>query len=82
MADSLPPSPRCPVRGHDHELAHRRAIVQDGTGQRADIWACAKVADDPSLDRYRWFLLRGRELSNLTRMKPPRFGWNSEGIDK
>lgn len=77
-----PHEPGCPIRGHNHTLTHRRELTQDGTGQKADIWACATNQADPSVDRYRWFLLRGRELTNLTRMSKPRFGWNSKGIDK
>jgi hypothetical protein len=82
LAPAPATGPSCPIRGHDHKLTHRRELTQDGTGQKADIWACATDPADPSVDRYRWFLLRGRELSNLTRMNKPRFGWNSEGIDR
>lgn len=59
---------RCPVQGHEHEVVRVRTITQDRTGQRAGIYEC------PS-GQYRWLVIDGHELSDLIRMKRPRWGW-------
>lgn len=64
-------APRCPVRGHDHEVCLHRVATQKGTGSRANIWECPT-------GRYRWFQLEertGEPLDDAPRMARPRFGW-------
>ncbi|MFF4777612.1 hypothetical protein ACFY05_32745 [Microtetraspora fusca] len=68
MTVTIPTPPRCIIRGHDHDVTHVRYSVQVGTGSVMHVWECPTGA-------YRWLCVEGRELSNLARMKRPRWGW-------
>lgn len=64
----VPPyRPMCPIRGHNHATQLVRELTNIA-GEKADLFEC------PS-GKYRWFVLKGRALSDLTRMMKPRFGW-------
>lgn len=61
-------TPRCPVKGHNHELKVVKRIVQDGTGDKASILECPGGG-------YRWFKLDTLPFSDTLRMRRPRWGW-------
>jgi hypothetical protein len=61
-------TPRCPIRGHNHELSVHEELTQKGTGKKAVIWECPT-------GYYRWFQMEDRDFTDETRMKQPRFGW-------
>lgn len=69
---------KCPIRGHDHNLEHVRALQPiDADGPTADWWECPT-------QQYRWFFLRkfleaGR-FEMMAKMSKPRYGW--ESVDK
>lgn len=67
MTGPYPISPRCLIRGHDHDLVGVETHTNPD-GLIAHTWECPT-------GRYRWFLIPGRELSDLTRRNRPRWGW-------
>jgi hypothetical protein len=61
--------PVCPVNGHNHAVRHVRELT-NVAGEKADLFECPG-------GNYRWFVLKGRMLSDVTRMVKPRFGWRN-----
>lgn len=60
--------PRCPVRGHDHDLIHISTHTQENTGEKANKWECPGGA-------HRWFLVGDRGPSKYNHTTRPRYGW-------
>ncbi len=62
----------CPIQGHDHKLigvySHQRGGDQKFV---ADTFECPT-------GYYRWFVLRGRQVSDDIRQKRPRYGWRPQ----
>lgn len=59
----------CPIRGHDHDLT----VVREHRNPEGRV---GHTVECPS-GRYRWFVLEGRTVSNLTRQNRPRWGWTN-----